>query len=188
MAESAAFILLAGILVILVFHFFHITWIDPRIIIIAMFVFVVPGFYAACTSGPFVPSARKRHRMMLKLAGLSKADIAYDLGCGDGRLVFSAAKHAKKAIGYDLSVPLVLYGKFFSLFYPKSSIRFGDIWKQDYGDANVIFCYLLPKSMKRFHRDIWPKLKKGTRVISNAFPIHSLKPSETEEKVYLYIK
>jgi len=125
---------------------------------------------------------------MLKLAELSNDDIAYDMGCGDGRLVFSASKLAKKTTGYDLSIPLVLYGKLISLFYPGANIRFGNIWKQDYKDANVIFVYLLPKAMKQFHKEVWPTLKPGTRVISNLFMIHKLTPIRKEEKVYLYQK
>ena len=126
--------------------------------------------------------------LTLKLAKLTNSDIVYDLGCGDGRLVFSASGLAKKAIGYEISIPLICYGKIVSLFYPHAKIRFGNIWKQDYSDATVIFCYLLPGAMKQFHKEIWPKLKKGTRVISNAFEIHDLKPGKKEDKVYLYCR
>ena len=186
MAEASIFILIAGILVVGVFYVFEITWIDPRIVITLLFLLIMPGLYAAITSGPFVPSARKRHKTMIKLAKLTNKDTVYDLGCGDGRLVFSASKHCKKAIGYDLSIPLVLYGKFISIFHSKAEIHFGNIWKQDYDKATVIFCYLLPGAMKQFYKEVWPKLKPGTRVVSNAFEIHSLKPGLIEDKVYLY--
>jgi len=188
MAEAMIFIVTVGILIVVLLYVFNITWIAPEWIVIVLALLIAPGIYAAFTSGPFVPSARQRHKRMLKLADLSKKDVVYDLGCGDGRLVFSASKLAKKAVGYDLSIPLVLYGKCLSLFYPKAHIRFGNLWKQDYSDATVIFCYLLPNAMKQFHRDVWPKLKKGTRVISNAFEIHEVKPKEKKDKVYLYIK
>jgi hypothetical protein len=188
MAESMIFVVIFGTLVVVLLYAFNITWVDPRIIVLVLALLLAPGLYAAFTSGPFVPSARKRHRTMLRLAGLKSSDIVYDLGCGDGRLVFSASKSSKRAIGYDLSIPLVLYGKLVSLFYPRASIRFGNIWKQDYGDATVIFCYLLPNAMTHFHKEVWPKLKKGTRVISNAFQIHDLKPLKVEDKVYLYIR
>jgi hypothetical protein len=186
MAESMIFVLIFGTLIVVLLYALNITWIDPKIIVAVLALILAPGFYAAVTSGPFVPSARKRHKTMLKLAALKSSDIVYDLGCGDGRLVFSASKLAKKATGYDLSIPLVLYGKLVSLFYPKASIRFGNIWKQNYDDATVIFCYLLPNAMVHFHKEVWPKLKKGTRVVSNSFEIHSLKPLKTEDKVYLY--
>lgn len=186
MAEAMIFIVIAGTLIVIFLYIFGLTWIDPLWIVAFLFLLIAPGLYAAFTSGPFVPSARKRHKTMLKLAELTDSDIVYDLGCGDGRLVFSASKLAGKAFGYDLSIPLVLYGKFLSLFYPKAQIRFGNIWKQNYDDATVIFCYLLPGAMKQFHKEVWPKLKKGTRVISNAFEIHKLKPLKKEDKVYLY--
>ena len=186
MAESMIFVLIFGTLVVALLYAFNITWIAPEVIVAVLALILAPGLYAAVTSGPFVPSARKRHKTMLKLANLKPSDVVYDLGCGDGRLVFSASKSAKRATGYDLSIPLVLYGKLLSFFYPKASIRFGNIWKQDYSDATVIFCYLLPGAMVHFHKEVWPKLKKGTRVISNSFAIHSLKPLKTEDKVYLY--
>ena len=186
MAEAVIFVLIVGTLTVLLLYALGITSVDPRWIVGFLFLLIAPGLYAAFTSGPFVPSARKRHKTMLKLANLSDDDVVYDLGCGDGRLVFSASKYAGKAYGYDLSIPLVLYGKFISLFHPKASIQFGNIWKQNYDDATVIFCYLLPNAMIQFHKEIWPKLKPGTRVISNAFPIHELKPDEKEDKVYLY--
>ncbi|GAG19891.1 unnamed protein product, partial [marine sediment metagenome] len=186
MAEAVIFTLIAGFLIIAIFYAFGITTIDPRIIISVVFLLLIPGFYAAITSGPFVPSSRKRHRNMLKLADLQPDDVVYDLGCGDGRLVFNAARFAKKAVGYELSVPLYLFGKLRCLFSrPNAFIRYGNIWKQDYRDADVIFCYLLPKAMKQFYRDVWPTLKPGTRVVSNAFQIHEVKPLKKEEKVYL---
>ena len=188
MAEAMIFIVIGGILTVTVLYAFNITWIAPEWIVAFLALMILPGIYAAFTSGPFVPSARKRHKTMLRLADLSDKDVVYDLGCGDGRLIFSASKLAKKAVGYDLSIPLVLYGKLLSLFHAKAHIRFGNLWKQDYSDADVIFCYLLPNAMKQFHRDVWPKLKKGTRVISNAFEIHNLKPVKKEDKVYLYCK
>jgi len=188
MAESAIFLLIVSLILIGIFYFFGIENLDPRIIMTAVFLLLLPGFYAAYTSGPFVPSGRKRHKIMLELAGLRSEDIVYDLGCGDGRLVFQAAKHVRQAIGYELSVPLYLFGKIRQLFSSKNAqIRYGNIWKQDYGDADVIFCYLLPKAMKQFYDEIWPKLKPGTRVVSNAFQIHEIKPAKKEGKVYLYV-
>lgn len=186
MAEGTIFILIVGFLLVLVMYVFGLDQIDPRIIVTGLFLLLLPGFYAAVSSGPFVPSSRKRHRTMLKLADLGPDDTVYDLGCGDGRLVFQSAKMAKKAIGYELSIPLYLFGKIRQLFNKNSSIRYGNIWKQNYKNADVVFVYLLPKAMKQFYKEVWPTLKPGTRVVSNAFQIHELKPNKKEDKVYLY--
>lgn len=187
MAEATLFILIVGFLIVGLMVAFGLEGIDPRIVVTIVFLFLIPGFYAAVTSGPFVPSSRKRHQAMLALADLKPTDIVYDLGCGDGRLIFHAAKHAKKAIGYELSIPLYLFGKLRQLINrPNAFIRYGNIWKQDYKDADVVFVYLLPNAMKQFYKEVWPTLKPGTRVISNAFRIHEIKPTQKEEKVYLY--
>ncbi len=187
MAESVVFVLIVGTLLIVALYFTGFQNIDPRLLVGFLGLLIAPGIYAAFTSGPFVPSSRKRHDTMMELADLKSTDVAYDLGCGDGRLVFRVAKKAKKAIGYELSVPLYLFGKIRQWFNPKSSIRYGNIWRQNYKDADVIFCYLLPRAMNQFYCDVWPHLKPGTRVISNAFQIHDVKPEKQRDKVYLYV-
>lgn len=188
MAESIIFVLLAGVLITFLLFAFNI-WVHPIFIIIILSILIIPGIYAAVIGGPFVPSNRKRHKKMIKLANVGRNDIVYDIGCGDGRLVFSSAPFAKKAIGYELSIPLYLFAKFLSLFKSsKAEIRYGNMWKQNFSDADVIFCYLLPSSMKKFYGQIWPTLKPGTRIVSNSFQIHSIKPIKKDDKVYLYKK
>jgi len=188
-AEASIFIVIAGAIAIGIAYLFNIRNLEPLYIFLPVVLLLIPGFYAAVISGPFVPSTRKRYKAMVSLADLKPSDIVYDMGFGDGRLVFASSKTAKKAIGYELSIPLYLFGlirKYMTL--SPVQIRYGNIWNQDYRDANVIYCYLLPKAMHRFYAEVWPTLKPGTRVISNAFPIHETQPTKTEEHVYLYIK
>jgi len=151
-------------------------------------IMLVPGIYAAFAGAPFVPSNRKRQKIMLKLAGLTGKEVVYDLGCGDSRFLRASAPMAKKAIGYELSIPLVVFGKLITLFEPKITVKWKNIWKANYDDADVIFCYLLPNTMRRFYRDIWPHLKKGTKVVCNAFTIKEVEPAAEEDKVYVYVR
>lgn len=190
MAEGIVFVLLGAIVTsVLVVVFGWHQWVDPRWIVIFFFVLLLPGLWGAFTTGPFVPSGKKRYKTMLKLAAIRPSDTVYELGCGDATLILQAAKIAKKATGYEIAIPLVLWGKLRRLVTAsKAHIRFADIWKQDYADADVILCYLMPNAMRRFYRDIWPGLKPGTRVISNAFRIHELTPTQEEESVFMYKK
>jgi len=189
MAEASVFILVVAGIMIGLTYAFGVPTIHPLWIFLPITLLLVPGFYAAVISGPFVPSARKRTQSMLRLAGIKSDDIVYDLGFGDGRLIFAASKEAKSAIGYELSIPLYLFGIIRKvLSRSRVKIRYGNIWRQDYRSADVIFCYLLPKAMARFYQEVWPTLKPGTRVISNAFAIHEIKPIKIDEKVYLYQK
>ena len=141
-------------------------------------------------SAPFVPSKKSRRDLMIKLADLKSDDIVYELWCGDGRIIRQAARSwVKKAVGFEISIPLVYFCRLVSYFTKNpAKIKNANIWKQDYSEVDVILCYLLPVAMKKFKKEIWGNLKPWTRVISNAFSIPEEKEVKKEENVYLYVK
>src|ERR1700726_5250491 len=52
---------------------------------------------------PYVPTTEEAVKAMLKLADVKPADIVYDLGCGDGRIVIAAAKeYGAHGVGIDI--------------------------------------------------------------------------------------
>jgi|CXWL01.1.fsa_nt_gi SAM-dependent methyltransferase len=151
-------------------------------------VFIPDAILAFRKSPPFVPTFKRDMKTMINLASIKKGDIVVDPGCGDGRLVFAASALGAKAIGIEYSIPAFLYAWVRSLFHKNSRIRFGDLWKQRYGDADVVFCYLLVETMESFEKIIWPQLKPGCRVVSNSFRMKNREPTKTEKGAYLYIK
>ncbi len=162
--------------------------IDSIWIIIAFAGLMIPTFYAMFTGGPFVPSKQERISKMLKLAEIKKGQKVYDLGCGDGRIVQAAAKLGANAVGLEISPGAWFLAKIRCLFTKNCQIRLASIWQQNYQDADIIFCYLLAPTMYKFYQEIWPKLKSGTVVISNGFPIKDLKPDKQIDKVFRYTK
>jgi len=50
----------------------------------------------------FVPTREPVADAMMRLANVTKNDVVYDLGCGDGALVIAAAKLGAKAVGVDI--------------------------------------------------------------------------------------
>jgi cyclopropane fatty-acyl-phospholipid synthase-like methyltransferase len=137
---------------------------------------------------PFVPTSRKTVQEMIELAEIKPGEIVYDLGCGDGRLLIAAAKKGAKSIGYELSLLTLLLAKWNTRNYPTISVRYGDFWQKNLQDADVIVCYLLLDKMKEFEEKIWPTLKPGTRVVSHAFPMPTVKPVKKEGRAIMYIK
>lgn len=137
---------------------------------------------------PFVPTAPKVLEAMLRLARIKKGDRVYDLGCGDGRLLIAAAEQGATAIGYELSVPVFLLATFRTWKYPSITVRYGNFWKKDYRDADVILCYLLPAKMIQFEQEIWPLLKPGCRVVSHAFAMPIVQPDEKDGRAMVYVK
>lgn len=137
---------------------------------------------------PFVPTPNNTVDDMIGLAGIKPGEVVYDLGCGDGRLLIAAAKKGANAIGYELSVPTYMLAKFRTRGYKNIQVRYGDFWKKDLRDADVIVCYLLMQKMKVFEDVIWPQLKPGSRVISHAFTLPNIKPAARAGEGVMYVK
>lgn len=137
---------------------------------------------------PFVPTPAGVQRDMLELAAIRKDEQVFDIGCGDGRLVFAAAKAGAHATGYELSVPTYLLAKIRSVTHRGARIRYGNFWKKDYRNADVIFCYLLPSYMDTFFERIWPSLRPGTRVVSHDFRFKGLTPDAEQGDAAVYRK
>lgn len=148
---------------------------------------LMPGAYAMITGAPYVPTPQKTLEKMLRLAAIRPGERVYDLGCGDGRLIFAAVRAGARATGFELSM-LVFFTAKIRSWFRGGQILYRDFWRQDLSDADVVFCYLLPGSMRTFQRRLWPKLKPGTRVVSHAFVMDGIEPDAQEGAVRLYVK
>ena len=140
----------------------------------------------------YVPTPQPVVDKMLELAQVTKNDLLYDLGCGDGRIVVTAAKkYGCKAAGFDLRRGRVKA----SLENVKKNnvghlvrIEQKDIFTLDLSKANVITLYLLPELNVKLIPQL-EKLKPGSRIVSHDFDMEGVKPDkvvtiEDEEDEY----
>ncbi|NIP22303.1 MAG: methyltransferase domain-containing protein [Phycisphaerae bacterium] len=129
----------------------------------------------------FVPTPQDVVDKMLELAEVTKDDLIYDLGCGDGRIVVTAAKkYGCRAIGYDIDPNRVKESR---ANVAKNnvghlvSIEQKDIFTLDLSTANVITLYLLPKLNVKLIPQL-EKLKPGSRIVSHDFSMEGVKPDK----------
>ncbi len=129
----------------------------------------------------FVPTPQDVVDKMLELAEVKKDDLIYDLGCGDGRIVVTAAKrYGCRAIGYDIdperieeSLENVEKNKVGNLV----RIEQKDIFTLDLSQANVITLYLLPSLNVKLIPQL-EKLRPGSRIVSHDFRMKGVKPDK----------
>lgn len=121
---------------------------------------------------------------MLELAEVRADDVVYDLGCGDGRIPIAAAKkYGAKAVGIEIDPAVVAQARDnvkANDIGHLVTIREGDIFAEDFGDATVVLLYLLPN----LNEELLPKLRKlktGARVVSHSFPMKGAKPERVEQ-------
>ncbi len=162
------------------------------ILLFALLYFFIAGFFRS----PFVPSNHKTIQKMLRIAKIKKGERVVDLGCGDGRIVFSAEKNfGAKAEGYEISIFVWLLAQLNRIFKnAKSPIYRKNLFEADLSKADVVFCYLLPEVMKKLSPKFKKELKKGTRIISASFSLRDWKAKKVhpakgkEGKVFVYQK
>ena len=119
---------------------------------------------------------------MLKSVKVGPTDVVYDLGCGDGRIVITAAKqYGARGVGIDLDPQRIKEARANALQAGVSDrVRFieGDLFDASISDATVVALYLIPSVNLRLQPKFMRELKPGTRVVSHAFGIGDWKPDE----------
>lgn len=144
------------------------------------------------TGAPFVPSSDKAARAMIRLAHIKRGETVYDLGSGNGKLLFLSASYGASAIGFEINPYLVLYTRirvFFSKYRGQIRVYWKNFWNSNLSDADVIFIYLLPWRMGVLQSKLFKTIQPKTRFVTNSFLFPNVKPdrADTENHVYVYI-
>lgn len=143
---------------------------------------------------PYVPTSTEVVAAMLKLAGVKKGDVLYDLGCGDGRIVIAAAQEfGARGTGIDINPERVREAnENASKAGVADQVKFvqQDLFESNFSDATVVTLYLLPAINLKLRPKLWRELKPGTRVVSHAFDMDDWKPEKVVdvdgEQIFLW--
>jgi len=133
---------------------------------------------------PYVPTTEEAVRAMLKLADVKKADIIYDLGCGDGRIVIAAAKtYGARGVGIDIDPDRIQEARENAKKAGvENLVRFeeNDLFQANFREATVVTLFLLPSINLKLRPKLLQDLKPGTRVVSNTFNMGTWRPEKEQ--------
>jgi 16S rRNA A1518/A1519 N6-dimethyltransferase RsmA/KsgA/DIM1 with predicted DNA glycosylase/AP lyase activity len=133
----------------------------------------------------------KVHKM-LQMAGVGSNDVVYDLGCGDGRAIVTAARrYGARAVGIEIDPLRFIWCQLLiTILGLRRRVRviYGDFFSHDLGNASVVLCYLLPKTNLKLQAKLNDELASSARVVSHSFVFPALKLLEVndDEKLFLY--
>ncbi|WP_256010432.1 class I SAM-dependent methyltransferase [Desertivirga xinjiangensis] len=132
---------------------------------------------------PYVPTPQPVVDAMLKAANVKSSDILYDLGCGDGRIVITAAKrYGVRGTGIDYDPERIKEANDNAKKENVTSkVNFveADLFKTDFSKATVVTLYLLPDINMKLKPILLKQLKPGSRIVSHAFDMGDWKPEQT---------
>ena len=137
----------------------------------------------------WIPTERETVDAMLRMAKVTKDDVVYDLGCGDGKIVIAAARqYGARGVGVDIDPQRV---KDATLAVKAAGVEslvtiiHGDIFDPSLtiSDATVVTLYLLQSLNERLKPRLLRELRPGTRIVSNAFHMGDDWPAEQTAQV-----
>ena len=150
-------------------------------------------------NAPFVKTPDAVVDKMVELAGIEESDVVYDLGCGDGRLVITAAmKSGCRGVGFDIDPERVAEAKENARLHEvddRVEILEQDVFTVDMSEADVALMYVLPWMMNKLLPQ-FQEMKDGCRIVAHDFWIDGVEPEAViefssahdtrEAVVYLY--
>jgi len=129
----------------------------------------------------WVPTGDELVTKMLQTAKVTKEDLVYDLGAGDGKIAIAAAREfGARAVGIEYNPDMAALAQRNAEragVADRVRIIRGDIFKEDFSKATVITMYLLPDLNLRL-RPTLLKLKPGTRLATNSFTMGDWEPDQ----------
>lgn len=132
---------------------------------------------------PYVPTPQEVVDEMLKLADVKSTDIVYDLGCGDGRIVITAARqYGARGVGIDINPERIkesIANARQAGVSDRVQFKTQDLFETDLRDATVVTLYLLPQVNLKLRPKLLRELKPGTRIVSHTFDMGDWKPEKT---------
>jgi len=134
---------------------------------------------------PFVPTPYDVVAEMLRIAGVSKDDVVYDLGCGDGRIVIMAAETTgARGVGVDIDPQRIKESRENAIQAKvKNRVRFlqKDLFEANISKATVVTLYLTSDVNLKVRPKLLRELKPGTRIVSNDFDMEEWEPDKTSD-------
>lgn len=150
-----------------------------------LFIRNISGKYPMITvPEPYVVTPTKLIIRMLQMAEIGSNDIVYDLGCGDGRFLITAAeKFSVKGVGIDLEPERIRQSKINAQKKGVENLTTfleEDIMKSDISDATIVTLYHLPSINLAIRSKLKKELKPNTRIVTREFSMGEWPPVKTE--------
>ncbi len=131
----------------------------------------------------YYPTPPETVAEMLRMAGVKKGDVLYDLGSGDGRIPIAAAKHfGIRAVGIEIDPKLVTQAEENARQASVDGLvrfRNEDMFRVNYSEATIVTLYLSEKLNVLLRPKLLSELRAGTRILSHDFRMGDWKPEQT---------
>jgi precorrin-6B methylase 2 len=131
----------------------------------------------------YVPTPQEVVDRMLDMAEVKPGDYVIDFGCGDGRMVVSAAKRGARGYGVDINPVRIREANENAKkagVTDRVEFKVANLFEEDLSKADVMAMYLLTDINLRLRPKILDTMKPGTRIVSHAFDMGDWEPDQRD--------
>lgn len=174
--------------------FYNLFLIGSLLFVFVLLVVITSAFLGfLLTRVPFVPTRAGDIEFIVKELGVSRKDVFYDLGCGNGKVVFMVENlSGAKTLGFELTWWTYIWAQLKKIII-RSKARFvnKNFFKADWGEATIVYGYLYPMLMRQVQEKFVADCKAGTLAVIRDFPFPDLKPEKVfhmpkKHEIYVY--
>ncbi len=148
---------------------------------------ILPVFFGA----PWHPLLPGTIRRILRFAEVQPGETFCDLGCGEGRVLITAAKEfSAQAIGVEIDPLKVLLARLLARINgvdDRVRVVRGNMFDFDPGSADVLYLYLTHQAVDKLFPEILKKLKPTVRIVSYRFCLRGMTPAKVSEDKTLFL-
>ena len=162
------------------------------LVLIVTVIFLLSIHWPGLTGAPWWPTPQNKVLRMLEMANVQADEVVYDLGCGDGRVLITAARRFRaRAVGIEIDpLRFILVQMLITIFglRKRITVKLGNFFEQDLSQADIIFTYLLQDTNNKLFKKLDVELRPGTRVVSHnySYPGWRLMDEDKAHGLYLY--
>jgi hypothetical protein len=162
-------------------------WLSVLFFTLILLWILIPALYGL----PPIPTKPERIRRALELAGLQPGETLYDLGAGDGRVLFIAARDfGAKAVGVEIGpvqCAWIWLRAVTSGLGEKIKVKWESYYKANLSEADVVFIYATSKEVLKLAPHLAGQMKKGSRLISISADFREWEPSALDEGELIFV-
>jgi len=139
---------------------------------------IATAAWAGWSAAPWVPSKTRYRKLFLDRIPIEPEDVIYDLGCGTGTVLMDVLERYPntRAIGVEVSLIPYCIAKIRSWSRSSMKVAFGDLFRHDIQDADIVFVYLLEKAYPKLIKKLRAELKPNAIVVLEAWPFKDIDP------------
>jgi len=158
-------------------------------IFIIVILFILACFAVVLLFGaPYLPTLKQQQAEALKMLDLKRGETLLELGCGDGRMLVTAAKQGINGVGYELNPIIFLIAKVVTFKYRRLvRVEYGNFWHKKWPPTDGIYVFLHTRFMNKLDNKVIQQYNgKKIKLVSYAFPIVTKRAITEKNALFLY--